>query len=336
VSNGKVKCLNPAAHKVETHIAGSAAAIACQRTGGASMRLLEVSKPARNVYKGNNLGNVSVLTNISEESTAWARNHIARNTPRHVASLIEVASSNSRLRSDFREFTRPFTTLVHDPDYSDDFGNNPLLPEATDLGYGFSEPNEQCEAIINNGSRPDIEEFFVAATEEMNSIFPEDLSVTTDDVRNAYNVISGYIGDEDKAKLYAVGCLRSEYLDRVDEINSIKSEVDKLAAIFNTDVDDGTNMTTHGVEYSDGKISFVPTRKFAYDEAAPIPLDNLSGEERDAALAENKQRLSKEEYASIINSWDPKYKPLAQIEKILDKETFSKFVTYGSTSLKVT
>jgi len=328
-SINRVPCLNTEAHGVTSHIAGSAAAIACQQTGGRSTKMAHIVKPPRLVHKGNNIGNVSVLTNIDPEALAWSAKNITRQTPRDVASLIEVASSNAFLRENYRDFVRPFVTLIHDDDYADEFGENSLLPNPNDLGFSYSEPNEQAQKIIDQPSAPGFSRFVEALASEMDS--------DAEAVTSAYTVITGYLSNEDYAKVYAVGCLRAEYLDLAEQKTAIDKQQKELAAIFNEEVDDGVVTTKHGVGFADGEgVQFTPKRTFNYDNAAPLPIaENLSDEEKAAIAEDNKDRLTPEKYKSIIKSWDPKYHTMAEIEKILSKEDFEAFVTYGSTALSV-
>ena len=328
-NNAKVPCLNPEAHGVTSHVAGSARAIACQQTNGRSTKMTHIVKPAREVRKGNNIGNVSVLTNISPESLEWAKKNITRQTPRDVATLIEVASSNAFIRDNYRDFTSPFATLVNDEDYADDFGVSPILPNPNDLGFTYAELNDQSQKIIDQASAPGFNNFIDALSKEMD--------VTADEAASAYKVIAGYLGDEDNAKVYAVGCLRSEYLDRVDEKNAIQEQINELQDLFNEEVDDGVLTKKHGIEFQDGAgVQFTPKRSFRYEDAAPLPVtENLSDEEKADILKQNKDRLSPAAYKAIIKSFDPQYKPLASIEKLLSKEDFESFLTFGSTALSV-
>lgn len=326
--SNKIACLNPEAHHTQTHIAGSAAAIACQQTNGRSTKMAHIVVPPRQVHKGNNIGNVSVLTNISEEALEFSKANIKRETPRNVASLIEVASTSSALREQFKDFTRPFVNLVHDEDYADAYGENALLPNPHDVGFTYTEPNDQTQKIIDAQKAPGFNGFVQALATEMDTDF--------DQAASAYKVIAGYLGDEDIAKVYAVGCLRSEYLDRKDEVAEINKGIKELEALFNEEVDDGTKVGKHGIGFADGDgVQFTPARQFNYDDAAPLPLDDLEGDERAEAVEYNKNRLSQDAYKSIIKSWEPKYEPLAKIEKTLEKEDFDKFVTFGSTKLTV-
>jgi hypothetical protein len=328
VSRTKVQCLNPEVHGTQTHLAGSAAAIACTQTRGKSTKMSHIVAPPRQSHKGNNIGNVSVLTNISEESLNWSKEKITRKTPQDVASLIDTVSSNSNIRNNHRDFAKPFVALVHDEDYADEFGDTSILPNPHDLGFGFVEPNDQAVAIINAANKPGFDDFISDLAKEMDT--------DSASARGAYEVISGYLSDEDKAKVYAVGCLRSQYLDRKDEMDVIKAGMSELEDIFNSEVDDGTKMAKHGISFADGAgVQFTTSRKFNYDDAAPIPLDDLADDDRAAAIEANKERLSPDKYQSIIKSYDPKYLPLAQVEKVLEKADFKKFVGWGSTSLSV-
>jgi hypothetical protein len=321
----RVECLNPEAHGVKTHVGGSAAAIACTQTGGRSTKMLSIAVPPRVTRKGNNIGRTSVMTNISPEALDWGKNSIKKNSPMAVASVIEVLSSNPALRDSYRDIVRPFVTLMHDEGYADQFGGNPLLPDPYDLGDGYAELNDQSKKIVESSPSND---FFEAVAAEA--------EITPQDAASAYGIIQGFLGDQDKARVWAVGCLRSEYLARKEEEAEVKKQIAELAKIFNDEVDDGTQLTKHGIPFEDGDgVQFTPTRKFNYDDAAPIPVPKDATENEAADIREaNKERLNPDKYNAIIEKWVPKYRPLAEVEKILGEDA-NKYIEYASTTLKV-